>query len=87
MKRTLMMLCATFALAGCNQGGTGDQYSTGTGRDMSTNATTSVNAPPPVVAPASSSFSNANPSLAQPNATPNTDVTRPGEQSNPSKQP
>ena len=92
MKRTLIMLGAVVALAGCNQGGTSDQYSTGTGKDMSTNApATKINSPPPVAAPSpSGSIPNANPSQTPPSGTSsatstNADVTRPGDQPNPSK--
>jgi hypothetical protein len=86
MKRTLMIFCAALALAGCNQGGTSDQYSTGTGTATSrTNGPTSINMPPPAAVPNSSSFSN-NPSL-NPVGASNLNVTRPGDRPNPSRQP
>ena len=88
MKRTLIMLGAVVALAGCNQGGTSDQYNSGTGKDMTTNApATKVNSPPPVAAPSpSGSIPNATPPSGTSSATStNSDVTKPGDQPNPSK--
>ena len=89
MKKHLLIVCAAVALAGCNRGGTRDQYSTETGMGTSTNGqTTTINAPPPAAAPSEPTPAPANPSRTTTTDTSsNRDVTRPGDRPNPSSNP
>jgi len=73
MKKILVIACAAsaFVLAGCNQGGTSDEYSTGTG--MATNAPSQ----PAVGTMPSSSKNQPSPGASSPSATTNIDLNRP----------